>query len=291
MKKVLKTLIILSAAPLFGQNIYINEYLAGNDACCTDENGEYDDFIEIYNGGSASVDLGGMYITDDLSKTTEWQIPITAPDSTTIDPGGFLVLWADKDSEQGILHVEIKLSVDGEQIGLYASDGSTVVDTLTFDAQTDDVSQGRNPDGSETWATLTTPTPGTTNGSVSVNEQINLPSSITLEQNYPNPFNPTTTISYDLPKRSQVTLGIYDLLGKQIKTLVNQSQDVGNKIAVWDGTDNLGRQVSAGVYLYQIQAGEFIQTRKMLLLKQISFLNHFPNLNLENDGCTVGMKE
>jgi flagellar hook assembly protein FlgD len=74
--------------------------------------------------------------------------------------------------------------------------------------------------------------------------------------------------SYDLPEQSQVTLGIYDLLGKQIKTLVKQSQDAGNKIAVWDGTDDLGRPVSgAGVYLYQIQAGDFTQTRKMLLLK------------------------
>ena len=94
-----------------------------------------------------------------------------------------------------------------------------------------------------------------------------IPETFALHGNYPNPFNPTTTISYDLPKWSQVTLGIYDLLGKQIKTLVNQSQDAGNKIAVWDGTDNLGRQVSAGVYLYQIKAGEFTQTRKMLLLK------------------------
>jgi flagellar hook assembly protein FlgD len=94
-----------------------------------------------------------------------------------------------------------------------------------------------------------------------------IPETFALYANYPNPFNPTTTISYDLPKRSQVTLGIYNILGKQIKTLVNQSQDAGNRIAVWDGTDNLGRQVSAGVYLYQIQAGEFTQTRKMLLLK------------------------
>ena len=94
-----------------------------------------------------------------------------------------------------------------------------------------------------------------------------IPETFALHTNYPNPFNPTTTISYDLPEQAQVTLGIYDLLGKQIKTLVKQSQDAGNKIAVWDGTDNLGRQVSAGVYLYQIQAGEFSQTRKMLLLK------------------------
>jgi len=94
-----------------------------------------------------------------------------------------------------------------------------------------------------------------------------LPEQFALHYNYPNPFNPTTTISYDLPEQAQVTLSVYDLLGKKIKTLVNQSQDAGNNIAVWDGTDNLGRQVSAGVYLYRIKAGEFIQTRKMLLLK------------------------
>jgi hypothetical protein len=103
--------------------------------------------------------------------------------------------------------------------------------------------------------------------SLDVSDAPVLPDGFAIHQNYPNPFNPTTTISYDLPKRSQVTLGIYDLLGKQIKTLVNQSQDAGNRIAVWDGTDDLGRPVSAGVYLYQIQAGEFTQTRKMLLLK------------------------
>lgn len=94
-----------------------------------------------------------------------------------------------------------------------------------------------------------------------------LPTSYHLSSPFPNPFNPTTTISYDLPEQSQVTLGIYDLLGKKIKALVNQSQVAGNKIVVWDGTDFFGRQVSAGVYLYRIQAGEFTQTRKMLLLK------------------------
>ena len=102
---------------------------------------------------------------------------------------------------------------------------------------------------------------------LNINESDLIPEIFALHANYPNPFNPTTTINYDLPEQAQVTLGIYDLLGKQIKTLVNQSQDAGNKTAVWNGTDNLGRQVSAGIYLYQIQAGEFTQTRKMLLLK------------------------
>ena len=94
-----------------------------------------------------------------------------------------------------------------------------------------------------------------------------LPVTYKLSNSYPNFFNSTTTISYDLPKQSQVALGIYDLLGKRIKTLVNQSQDAGVKTVRWDGTDNSGRPVSAGVYLYQVQARDFTQTRKMLLLK------------------------
>jgi hypothetical protein len=93
------------------------------------------------------------------------------------------------------------------------------------------------------------------------------PSTFALEKNYPNPFNPSTTISYDLPQQAQVTLDIFDIMGKKIKTLVNQSQDTGNKSAVWNGTDEFGRPVSAGVYLYRIQAGEFTKTRKMVLLK------------------------
>ena len=115
--------------------LLINEFLASNDSCCTDENGEYEDFIEIYNADDEAVDIGGMYITDGLDAPTTWQIPTTAPDTTTIDPGGFLLLWADKQSEQGILHVEIKLSGDGEQIGLFTSDATNniPIDTLTSD--------------------------------------------------------------------------------------------------------------------------------------------------------------
>ncbi|SVC99266.1 uncharacterized protein METZ01_LOCUS352120, partial [marine metagenome] len=94
-----------------------------------------------------------------------------------------------------------------------------------------------------------------------------LPETFTLYQNYPNPFNPITSLRYDLPERVQVTLTIYDMLGKQITQLVNSIQESGIKIVQWDATDNMGRPVSAGVYLYQIQAVEFVQTKKMVLLK------------------------
>lgn len=143
--------------------LFINEFLASNDACCADEYGEYDDWIEIYNPNSEPVDIGGMYISDDKTDLTAWQIPDTAPDSTTIPANGFLVLWADKQPEQGVLHVNIKLSSKGEDIALTAPNGTTVIDSLTFGPQTTDVSMGRKPDGSDHWEFFNSPTPGAPN--------------------------------------------------------------------------------------------------------------------------------
>ena len=88
-----------------------------------------------------------------------------------------------------------------------------------------------------------------------------------LSQNYPNPFNPVTTFRYDLPENSHVNITIYDMLGRQVRTLVNQTQDAGYRSVIWNATNDYGKPVSAGVYLYQIQAGEFRQTKKMVLLK------------------------
>jgi len=94
-----------------------------------------------------------------------------------------------------------------------------------------------------------------------------VPATFTLHQNFPNPFNPITTLRYDLPSNSLVTLSIYDMLGREVAQLVNIAQQAGFKSVQWDGSDSMGKPVSAGVYLYQIQAGEFVQTKKMVLLK------------------------
>ena len=157
----------------------INEFLAINDSCCPDEMGEYDDWIEIYNFGDDPLDIGGMYITDDLSDPTAWQIPDTSPDSTTVEPDGFILLWADKDSEQGILHTEIKLSGSGEQIGLIESDGLSIIDSLSFGVQSTDVSFGRVPDGGDNWSNFNTPSPGTANESCSIGD-INCDSEVNI---------------------------------------------------------------------------------------------------------------
>ncbi len=94
-----------------------------------------------------------------------------------------------------------------------------------------------------------------------------LPKTYSLIQNYPNPFNPSTTIRYELPQDSRITLAIYDIMGREVRTLIQGEQAAGNKSVVWEGTNNIGQPVSSGVYLYRLQAGEFSLTKKMVLLR------------------------
>ena len=98
-----------------------------------------------------------------------------------------------------------------------------------------------------------------TNGAISVEYKLN--------NAYPNPFNPATTLSYELPEESFVDVIIYDMLGNVISNLINTNQSSGYKSIQWNATNDRNEPVSAGLYLYTIQAGEFIQTKKMVLLK------------------------
>jgi len=94
-----------------------------------------------------------------------------------------------------------------------------------------------------------------------------LPRNFILHQNYPNPFNPTTIISFGLPKSSEVNLEIYNILGRRVMTLVNGTLEAGNHTIKWNGTDSKGSSVATGVYFYRLTAGDFIKSKKMLLLK------------------------
>jgi len=94
-----------------------------------------------------------------------------------------------------------------------------------------------------------------------------IPTHFELGQNYPNPFNPTATIEYALPVPSRVELKIFNILGQAVRTLVDEEKGAGYYQVVWDGTDEVGRSVSSGIYLYQIKAGDFVETKKMQLIK------------------------
>ena len=107
---------------------------------------------------------------------------------------------------------------------------------------------------------------GDTDEQVSIIDEI-LPMTYNLYNPYPNPFNPITTLRYDLPEDAIVNITIYDILGRQISILVSNQQNAGYKSVQWNATNDKGTSVSAGVYLYSIEAGDFRQTKKMVLLK------------------------
>jgi len=96
-----------------------------------------------------------------------------------------------------------------------------------------------------------------------------LPRAFTLSQNAPNPFNPSTTISYQVPEgqNASVKLNVYDISGRLVATLVDEVREAGSYTVFWDGTDRNGRKVSSGVYFYRMVAGDYVQTRKMVMLK------------------------
>ena len=240
--------------------IMVNEFLASSETCCgTELFGSGEDFVELYNHGSEPVNIYGWGFSD-----TDGTVATTAPD-TVIQPGEFLVLWFTGDAN-GFPEIDSKLSSDGETI--YAADSSgTAVFSLDFGVQDEDVSYGRYPDGSDSWQQMN-PTPGATNtNELGLDDDVTIPEQYTLHQNYPNPFNPRTSIRYDLPDNERVNIIIYDMLGRQVKQLVDEYQDAGFKSIIWDATNDFGKPAATGVYLCKIQAGEYMQTKKMVLLK------------------------
>jgi hypothetical protein len=154
---------LLNTDPL--PQLYVNEFLASNTSCCPDTDGgaaEYDDWIEIYNAGTSAVNLAGMYLSDDKNDPFKCKIPSGNATATTIQPGGFLILWADENGSQGAHHLNFQLSAAGEDVGLYYIDGRTI-DQYTFGTQAENVSWGRSTNGGGSWKSFASPTPGQSN--------------------------------------------------------------------------------------------------------------------------------
>jgi len=153
-----------------GIPLLINELMASNSGCIQDPQRQYDDWIEIHNYGLDAIDIGGMYLTDNLSDTTKWRIPAYNTAVTIIPAGGYLLIWADNDTTDAGLHANFKLSADGEEIGLFDSDGITLIDSITFDNQATDISYGRYPDAGDYWQSFDSPSPGAQNISAYLGE-------------------------------------------------------------------------------------------------------------------------
>jgi hypothetical protein len=175
----------------------INEFMAANssETGITDEHGDADDWIEIYNATDFDVDMAGMYIADDRDI---WRIPAGYPTQTTVRAKGYIVFWADKEEEtEGPLHLPFRLSVGGDAITLYDTDGVTPIDSVTFTSQIWNVSYGRYPDAANDWYFFDDPSEGAENNHAGVANRVedtsfypdrgfyDMPFEVTIETNTP----------------------------------------------------------------------------------------------------------
>lgn len=190
-------------------NIVINEFCASNSEI-EDEFDETDDWIELYNAGTNAVDLGGFYITDDLTQKTKFKIA-KGSDETVIGPGEYKVLWADEQMHQGALHLNFKLSADGESIGLYqiTATGTNILDELTYTTQQQNVSSSRIPNVTGPFITTSTMTPGEDN---SLTTGIDAEEAIGLKI-FPNPTKSNVLVRAE---KLITTIDVFDILGSKL---------------------------------------------------------------------------
>ena len=208
-------------------------------------------------------------INDGLNTQAQMGSMFTLDGTNSYDPNGTIVSYYWSQSPNG---TQIEFSSVNESI-------------VTFTVPTESDASPNMPGGSGDviciiWLTVTDNDGNTDMGQVIVTgllndsgqqlellDASNTPDKFNLNQNYPNPFNPVTTLGYDLPEDGLVNITVHDMLGNVINHLLSEVQNSGYKSIRWDATNNQGQPVSAGVYLYSILAGEFRQTKKMILLK------------------------
>ena len=255
---------LFTAVNMNNPNIYINELMSINDATIYDEEGEYDDWFEIYNDEDQPILLDGFYTTDKRDNLTKWQFPIS---NTQIEPGGYKVIWCDEDQEQGITHTNFKLSGSGEFLALVAPDGITIIDSISFPEQEPDVSYGRLEDGTGDWVFLDSPSPGATNQLLGVGSVNNVPNSFKITSAYPNPFNASATINFEAMRKGDVFIRIYNITGQLLLDRLYRVESIGQNKWTWDGTSYDGELFASGIFILQLADGVSSSTIKIVMTK------------------------
>ena len=241
-------------------SLFINEFMASNDFALPGPQGDYPDWIEIYNASDEAVMLGGYFMSDDLADpSARFQIPDTYPDSVTVAAGNYILFYANKGDASSVLNLNFKLGSSGEQVGLWNPE-QIFVDSITYGQQTADTSFGRYQDGSDNWYLMPDFTPGETN--VYVNSVEEIISNISLKQNYPNPFSGTTNIEFELNEPGQVTVTIYSVNGSVLNVLTDTRYAAGNHKIIWDASD-----YPAAYYFYSVKTDKSTVVKKATVIK------------------------
>ncbi len=251
------------------QELYINEFMAANNSTIMDNYGEYEDWIEIYNPGPAPVLLSDYYLTDNLRDPIRWALP-----ADTLAPGGYALIWADEDLNQGPYHANFKLDRNGEQIALHkrepganpvGPDDIDPVDLVFFGPQVADISRARFADGDYRWVLSADPTPGEANLDWShAGEPSGPPPARRLEA-WPNPFTSTVHLSWEAPGRAG-TVEVYDVGGRLLRRLPPRT---AAGLWEWDGRGADGSPAPPGLYWVRARdaGGRAESARRVLLVR------------------------
>ena len=232
------TLTATSTNPEVG-DLVINEFMASNDETAADQDGEFDDWIELYNNGTSMIDLAGYALSDDVEELTKFIFPAGA----SIEAGEYLVVWADGDTDQEGLHADFKLSASGETVFLI-DPMLEIIDEVTYFDQTADISYGRFPNGTGNFQELA-PTYNAENDVVTSVEDL---TATVVYDLYPNPTSDVLNINFEQPEN--ITLHFYRADGRLFRK--ENFADAGTDFQV-ETTD-----WPTGIYYVLIQGTDFV---------------------------------
>lgn len=226
-------------------DVVINEFLASNNAYGADQDGEYDDWVELYNTGSATYDLSGHFLSDDGDLLEKWEFPT----GTTIAPDDYLIIWCDSDQDQTGLHSNFKLSANGEHIFLVDTDGATILDDINYANANQNVSTGRYPNGTGPFGEME-PTHNANNGFfTSVENIVHNDLDIRI---YPNPARDILYLDFSEIEASVNSISVVNAQG-QLVSQMNANRRSIEELDVHGFT--------AGIYFISIQTdqGYFVE--------------------------------
>ena len=259
MRTIITIFILGLGTFLDAQGLVINEFVASNDSTSmiSDEFGDFDDWVELYNNTTETIDMSGYYLSDDYFQQDKWRFPA----GITIPGNSYLIVWTDSDNGQGDLHTNFKLSKPGEQIILLDS-SLMVIDSLTFGPQETNVSYARIPNGTGNFIPRA-PSHGFNNDSTGVFiNTINIRKDFEIS---PNPAH--SDIQVDFTKTSglstygEATILITDISGKLLLTKEISAASMNNVITL--DISNL----SSGMHFLKIQMGSEIFLKKFIVKK------------------------
>ena len=236
------------------EDLILNELMAGNDTTIADPYGEFDDWLELTNTGTSAISLSGWFLTDDIAFPEKFAFP-----DTLIQPGEYMIVWADDDPSQGSLHAEFKLSGDGEE--LYLLQGSVIVDWISFPEIEDDVSWGRWPDLGETWAFQAYPTPGAPNTDEEPQGVEIHPSTSYLGIVCANPIREASSTVNITGASGAAMFSVYDMTGRLVATPFQG--ELSSQQSINFDTSSL----SSGVYILRLTQNSNAVTEMVTVLK------------------------